>query len=670
MSEKWSVLLIEDSNTQAVLLTETLIEAGYAVHRVANAEDGLEYLQSHRPDLAIVDYHLPGMQGSEFCRVIRDSIATDMPLLALTDESSSQTEGYLLDHGADDYVAKSQDSDILLARIDLLLRRTHKSAPAPIDETAFYKAQRVLLVDDSPTYLAFLEHELQRDGYRIMAAESGEAAIELTRQNPIDCAVIDLVMPGMDGIAVCRKLLEMCAPGQSLPVLIVTAQGSKEKMIESLEVGADDYVEKSNDATILKARLRALLRRKLMQEEHDRIQTEIRNKEFELVQERARNEAHLRAILDNAADCVIATDDRGQITTFNKSAEQVFGYAAAEAIGRNVALLIPHETAGEHGSCLSRYLMTETSSKLTGPGPREVAAKRRDGSQFPAELSVGEIKTESEHQFVGILRDISVRKEAEEQILLYIDKLQRSNQDLDEFAYIASHDLKEPLRGLSNNAMFLKEDFEDKLDDDAKKRLDRMVYLCDRLERLVNDLLYFSRLGRQSLAIQETDLNDVVKDVEATMLATLQEKNAVIVVPTPLPAVRCDRTRVTELLRNLIVNAAKYNDKPKKQIEIGWRPMRSDDAQSSPVFYVKDDGIGIDKQYHEDVFRIFKRLNVEDSVTKGTGSGLTFVRKIVERHSGRIWIESEPGAGTTFFFTLSPSERGVSNDRTVALADH
>ncbi len=230
----------------------------------------------------------------------------------------------MLDCGADDYVAKSRDSDILLARIDLLLRRAQKRSSA-IDEMSFYKAQRVLLVDDSPTYLAFLEDELGRDGYRLFLAKSGEEAVQVARQNHIDCAVIDLVMPGMDGIALCRELVKMRKPGRSLPVLIVTAQGSKEKMMESLEVGADDYVEKSHDPTVLKARLRALLRRKMLQDEHQRIQDEIRDKELELIRERAHGEAHMRAILDNAADGIVTIGTDGLIRTFNKAAERIFG---------------------------------------------------------------------------------------------------------------------------------------------------------------------------------------------------------------------------------------------------------------------------------------------------------------------------------------------------------
>ena len=431
MSQNRSILLIEDSDTQALYLTETLRGAGHAVHRVASAEDGLKYLQSNRPDLAVVDYHLPGMQGNEFCRAIRDNSTTDsIPLLVLTDDLGREAERHVLDCGADDYVAKSTDSDILLARIDLLLRRMQTQSRAPVDDKSFYRAQRVLLVDDSPTYLAFLEQELGFDGYRIFTAESGEAAVQIARQNHIDCAVIDLVMPGMDGIELCRHLIKMRGPNRSLPVLIVTAQGSKEKMMESLDVGADDYVEKSSDPTVLKARLRALLRRKMLQDEHQRIHDEIRDKELELVRERARNEAHLRAILDNAADGVIVVDADGLIRTFNKAAERIFGYTAAEASGRNVSILMPEAVGAKHDGYIARYRADPNHPKLLGLGTRAMDARRRDGTLFPAEFSVAEINTDEELLFVGIMRDITERRRderalrsANEQIHLLLDSV-------------------------------------------------------------------------------------------------------------------------------------------------------------------------------------------------------------------------------------------------------
>jgi light-regulated signal transduction histidine kinase (bacteriophytochrome) len=274
------------------------------------------------------------------------------------------------------------------------------------------------------------------------------------------------------------------------------------------------------------------------------------------------------------------------------------------------------------------------------------------------ELGVNEMQLDGNRMFVGTIRDISERAAAEHEIRSHVNALQRSNQELDDFAYIASHDLKEPLRGLSHNARFLMEDFGDQISEAAQRRLARMTYLCQRMERLVDDLLYFSRLGRQDLAVKPTDLNAIIHDIETMMETTMQEAGARILIPERLPVIICDQPRVAELFRNLITNAVKYNDKPEKHVIVGHARQAEGD-----VFFVRDNGIGIMPRYHQEVFRIFRRLNDEDDAVKGTGVGLTFVKKIVERHGGRIWIDSEPGRGSTFYFTLSADKEGTAHER-------
>lgn len=228
--------------------------------------------------------------------------------------------------------------------------------------------------------------------------------------------------------------------------------------------------------------------------------------------------------------------------------------------------------------------------------------------------------------------------------------LERSNAELDEFAYVASHDLREPLRGLHNYAKFLDEDYGDKLDAEGRRMLAALGRLAQRLESLISDLLHFSRVGRTDLAVEETDLDAILDDVIGTLEFSLEQQGIDIRRPEPMPTIVCDRVRVGELFRNLITNATKYNDKDNKWIEIG---------HSDGVFHVRDNGIGIAPEHHEKVFTIFKRLHKRDDFGGGTGAGLTIVQRIVERHNGKVWLESEPGVGTTFFFTLQ--EHGPQN---------
>jgi signal transduction histidine kinase len=261
-------------------------------------------------------------------------------------------------------------------------------------------------------------------------------------------------------------------------------------------------------------------------------------------------------------------------------------------------------------------------------------------------------KTELERRVadrtVALRQELTERQRAESELEERNEELHRSNQELDDFAYIASHDLKEPLRGIHNYASFLLEDYADKLDDDGRSKLETLTRLSRRMETLIDSLLQFSRLGRVDLAIDDVDLNGVLEEVLDAIAINLKENGVAIRIPSPLPVVRCDRVRIRELYYNLIVNAMKYNDKPEKWIEVGW----SRDGDAPPAFWVRDNGIGIQEKHYESIFRIFKRLHGRDKFGGGTGAGLTIVKKIVERHSGRIWVESAPGEGTAIFFTL------------------
>lgn len=292
MTDRRDILLVEDSDTQALKLSLLLENEGLTVYRAASGEQALGHMSGHRPDLVIVDYHLPGMDGDELCRLLRLNPATEaIPLLILTDDAETETERHGLESGADDHVTKSADADVLLARIHALLRIARTALPRDAQQS-FFESQKILVVDDSPTYLAFLEHELRRESYRVATVGSGEEALAHVNRWPVDCIVVDLVMPGIDGIELCRRLHSFRrASHLSLPVLMVTGQDSKEDMMHALEAGADDFVSKASDIVILKARIRALLRRKMLRDVHERVLDEFRQKELEVIGERAAKEA-------------------------------------------------------------------------------------------------------------------------------------------------------------------------------------------------------------------------------------------------------------------------------------------------------------------------------------------------------------------------------------------
>ncbi|HEX9772335.1 MAG TPA: response regulator [Steroidobacteraceae bacterium] len=287
------VLIVEDSDTQALQLASLLEAEGIRAHRAATAEQALEHLGRERPDLLLVDYHLPRMHGDELCRRIRMNPATsDILVLMLTDDTQGMVERQGLASGADDHVPKSADADALMARVHALLRTRRTAVGAAGRPGSYLRRHRVVVVDDSPTYLAYVEKELGQEGYAVVALGSSRDALEHLRQTGCDCILIDLVMPDIDGIELCRHLdLIRERTGSWFPVLMVTSRDSKEDMMRALEAGADDFVSKSNDPAILKARIQALLRRKMQRDEHERIGSEFRDKELEVVRERTERQA-------------------------------------------------------------------------------------------------------------------------------------------------------------------------------------------------------------------------------------------------------------------------------------------------------------------------------------------------------------------------------------------
>ncbi len=295
-----SILVVEDSETQALKMKYLLEGEGWRVVSAPSAEVSLDELQRATPDLIVVDYYLPGMRGDELCRRIRMNVDTrGIPILMLTAEQTSAAETHGLESGADDYLPKSVESDILLLRIRALLRKAQAQTLIVGKPDSFFARARLLAIDDSPTYLQYVAEELSQEGYHVEQAAGGGEGIEQFRRQRFDCVLVDLLMPDLNGIEVCRQLAEI-RRGLDDPavILILTAQENKEDMTRGLEAGADDFVGKSNDMAVLKARIRALLRRKFFQEENRRIIEELKNKELEAVRARAEKDAaEVRAAL-------------------------------------------------------------------------------------------------------------------------------------------------------------------------------------------------------------------------------------------------------------------------------------------------------------------------------------------------------------------------------------
>jgi signal transduction histidine kinase len=361
---------------------------------------------------------------------------------------------------------------------------------------------------------------------------------------------------------------------------------------------------------------------------------------------------------------VVLQGERIGTVYLRNSLDELFGQIRAQAVSVGIVFL----AAGILALFLSSRLQRLVSRPILDlADTARAVSERRDYSLRAGKRSADELGrlVDAFNDMLGQIqaRDTELRRAKDEleervrertrELEVRNEELRQSNKELDDFAYIASHDLKEPLRGIHNFSSFLLEDYGGQLDDEGHSKLATLIRLTRRMETLIDSLLHFSRLGRVDLAMTDVDLNETVAEVRESLTISLQQENVEVRIPRPLPTVRCDRARVGEIFYNLILNAVKYNDKLRKWVEIGWT---QDGQGRPPVFYVRDNGIGIPEKHHDAVFRIFKRLHGRDQYGGGTGAGLTIVRKIVERHHGRIWLESSAGQGTTFYFTLEEGD--------------
>ena len=353
------------------------------------------------------------------------------------------------------------------------------------------------------------------------------------------------------------------------------------------------------------------------------------------------SEARMRAVFETAADGIITIDERGVIERVNPAAERIFGYAEAELAGRNISALMPTPDRERHDGYLRHYLRTGERS-IIGKG-REVSGLRKDGGVFPMELAVTEMRIGQARMFTGLVRDITARKEAERQAAQVMRELGRANEELGNFAYVVSHDLKAPLRAIGALADWLATDYADRFDDEGREHMRLLISRVHRMGKLIDGILEYSRVGRDGGTLRDVDLNAAVAEV-VDLLAP--PPAFVITVAPGLPTLRTEPTRIRQVFHNLISNAIKYMDKPAGRIAVGC----ADDGDCWR-FSVADNGPGIERRHFERIFQLFQTLAPRDRV-ESTGVGLALVRKSVGLLGGRVWLESVPGEGTTFHFTM------------------
>ena len=529
------VLVVDDSVTFREALASHLVRAGYDVAVAASGAEALRVASARRPAAIIVDGVMPDMGGDAVIRRVRlDPALRTIPCLLLTGSDDAAAEIGALDAGADAFARKESDVDIVIARLAAMLRSTAEVATEPQSSLG---PKRVLVVDDSEDYLEAVATELQHDGYDVVQASSGTQAIELLAVQPVDCVVLDTIMPGMSGIETCRRIKH--APSlRDTPLILMTSRDGRDVILEAFAEGADDFVSKNLGVDVVAARVKAQIRRKRFSDEHRHVRERLLRSETEASEARAaRQLAETRAAL-------------------------------AEQLARSSF---------------------------------ELAATNR--------------------------------------------QLAAANRELEAFSYSVSHDLRTPLRAIRSFTQMLEEDAGPQLDETSRDHLRRVIAATSRMADLIDALLELSRISRVAIQRSPVDLGAVAAAV-IDELRVRDPDRTVEVAIAPKLEVSADPRLARALFDNLIGNAWKFTSRtPAARIEIGERRDGGEHA-----LFVRDNGAGFDMAHAAKLFAPFQRLHGTDF--SGTGVGLATVRRIVERHGGRIWAESAVGAGATFWFTL------------------
>ena len=353
------------------------------------------------------------------------------------------------------------------------------------------------------------------------------------------------------------------------------------------------------------------------------------------------SEARSRALFDAAPDPVVVTDQAGLFVQLNIQTEKQFGYKRDELVGQSVQQILPNGFFQQ----LNSDVQAEKAEDSTSNNVFELCGQRKDGGRFPVEITLSPLQTSGGLLIIVALRDITERRRSEEQLARTMTELRRSNVDLQQYAYVVSHDLQEPLRMVASFTQLLAERYQGRLDSDADEFIAHAVDGCKRMKRLMLDLLAYARIGKSGEALSWVDAEGALQEAIRN-LQRIVEENGAVITHDVLPRVNTDRAQLVQVFQSLVENAIKYRGTGAPRVHVSA-------ASRGPecVFAVQDNGVGIESQYFEKIFVLFQRLHRQPQID-GTGIGLTICKKILEQAGGSIWVESKYGSGSTFYFAL------------------
>lgn len=504
---------------------------------------------------------------------------------------------------------------------------------------------RVLHVEDDPLDAELVAQALRKGGFSfsvVVVQTEAEFKRALRAQSP-DVVLADYNLPqwkGMEALDVLRR------EGLDIPLILVSGALGDVTAVECIKRGATDYVLKDGMARLPEA-IRRALREKVLREQQRRLDAALRE-----------SQAQLEALVQSAMDAILTVDEKQSIVMFNAAAEKTFRCSRADAVGQPIERFIPQRFRAAHSVHVRKFgetgVTTRAMNKLG-----TLRALRADGEEFPMEASISHVEAGGGAFFTIILRDITERELAEKKLAEKMEELARSNADLEQFAYVASHDLQEPLRMVAAYTQLLAERYRGKLDENADKYIGYASEGALRMQSLIQDLLAFSRVGRVGDARVRVDCEAAVEEVLRTLGPTIRE-NGAVVTHGAVPVVWADRSQIVQVLQNLIGNAIKFHGKEPPVISV-----QAEKTGDQWLFSVSDNGIGIPPEFAESIFTVFQRLHSRAEYP-GNGIGLAICKKIVEHHGGKIWVESQVSRGSIFKFTMfgdDPGQEELSDEK-------
>jgi|GEM_PF-1027863 len=499
----------------------------------------------------------------------------------------------------------------------------------------------ILLVQNDPAARDFIMQALAgcSASVQFCAETAGSIAetMQYIRNESFDVVLLDMNLPDSKGVETVTQIRSM---DQHIPIVVMIELADEEIGLQALKHGADDYLIKGRIfKDVLGRSIRYAVERKSQQQRAEQSLRDEKNK--------------AQKYLDVAQVVLLVLDKNQRVTLINKKGCEILGCPEHEILGKDwCENFVPLRVRELVRMVISTTLRGDIepieyfeNPILTSAGTERIVAWRNSvlsdvSGQVEAVLCSGE--------------DITERKHAEQQKTRLLAQVESINRELKDFAYIISHDLKAPLRGIKTLADWISTDYADKLNDDGREHLHMLTARVDRMHSLIDGVLQYSRVGRIREKTVEIDINQLVTEV---IDIVAPPENIEITIENQLPVIIFERTRMIQIFQNLLSNAVKYMDKPQGLITVGCA-----DENGHWRFSVADNGPGIDRKNFERVFQIFQTLTPSDN-GESTGVGLTVVKKIVETYKGRIWLESALGRGTTFFFTLLKSQTKNANEK-------